>query len=244
MGLKYSFSGSPPHTREKVMSAGATVKIIQDHPRIRGKKIASPPTQLFKPGSPPHTREKAGHNALGTDQLGITPAYAGKSFGIRFSRIRKRDHPRIRGKKRQPLSIDKNCFRDHPRIRGKKQRHNEQIFNDSGSPPHTREKVKLLELTDGRSRITPAYAGKSFSFSLLACATWDHPRIRGKKSEEGKELLRLKGSPPHTREKGECGTKIKTKKRITPAYAGKRLKNPYNINLDFQIDPEVYSLHL
>ena len=31
---------------------------------------------------------------------------------------------------------------------------------------------------------------------------------------------------------------------ITPAYAGKRLKNPYNINLDFQIDPEVYSLHL
>ena len=52
------------------------------------------------------------------------------------------------------------------------------------------------------------------------------------------------GSPPHTREKGEEYAVKLVKGGITPAYAGKRLKNPYNINLDFQIDPEVYSLHL
>ena len=88
--------------------AGANIVLIHgDHPRIRGEKqtaqkppvnlLGSPPhtrgkgtgcmAQALGRGSPPHTRGKVFrvHTVLG--QLGITPAYAGKSSPPR-SRLR------------------------------------------------------------------------------------------------------------------------------------------------------------
>ncbi|KXB34645.1 hypothetical protein HMPREF3187_01272 [Aerococcus christensenii] len=72
--------------------------------------------------------------------------------------------------------------------------------------------------------ITPAYAGKRLFLRLFKFSFWDHPRIRGKKAATDRLTKISKGSPPHTREKGIRHGLITQFRRITPAYAGKRLK--------------------
>ena len=51
----------------------------------------------------------------------------------------------------------------------------------TGSPPHTRGKVTGLEKEVDEVRITPAYAGKSYSALCYTDSRKDHPRIRGEK---------------------------------------------------------------
>ena len=73
----------------------------------------------------------------------ITPAYAGKSLVVKSKVLVPTDHPRLCGEK---VAIRKS--REH-RI---------------GSPPPMRGKGKQNDQNRERGRITPAYAGKSFSF--------------------------------------------------------------------------------
>ena len=54
--------------------------IFEDHPRLRGEKNASACRKKTVQGSPPLTRGKVGKWTLDTYGLGITPAYAGKSW--------------------------------------------------------------------------------------------------------------------------------------------------------------------
>ena len=91
--------GSPPHMRGKVVelfplllhhgitpayagkrrSAMRPSSVAQDHPRICGEKMWSRKNKLDFYGSPPHMRGKVvAHGRLLFD-VGITPAYAGKS---------------------------------------------------------------------------------------------------------------------------------------------------------------------
>ena len=72
--------------------------------------------------------------------LGITPAYAGKSFQLG-------DVPAVQ--------------KDHPRLCGEKCVAKRQIVRILGSPPPMRGKVSGISLRSYESRITPAYAGKS-----------------------------------------------------------------------------------
>ena len=53
-----------------------------------------------------------------------------------------------------------------------------------GSPPHGRGKVWLLPLVDFQSRITPAWAGKSFSITARGRVRRDHPRMGGEKQSK------------------------------------------------------------
>ena len=55
-----------------------------DHPRICGEKVMIPASMAFITGSPPHMRGKADAEAGIAEFLGITPAYAGKSFQTRL----------------------------------------------------------------------------------------------------------------------------------------------------------------
>ena len=70
-------------------------------------------------GSPPHTRERPTFPNLETWDLGITPAYAGKTYHTQHNQIQLQEHPRIRGKDQRSYSFS-----------------NVNI----GSPPHTRER--------------------------------------------------------------------------------------------------------
>ena len=113
--------------------------LLKDHPRIRGKKLVLLVLMLWGIGSPPHTREKASCVLWLCFSSRITPAYAGKS----------------------PLSTTPHFIRkDHPRIRGKKDNNLTLCRELAGSPPHTREKGFELAPSTPIDGITPAYAGK------------------------------------------------------------------------------------
>ena len=70
----------------------------QDHPRVCGKNKLS--MRLTKPntGSPPRVREKRLLIRAVDDELGITPACAGKTSSNVYSKAVARDHPRVCGK--------------------------------------------------------------------------------------------------------------------------------------------------
>ena len=78
--------------------------------------------------------------------LWITPAYAGKSFRKTTIRHAIKDHPRLCGEKPAKISVDGYI---------------------TGSPPPMRGKAFLVRHSLLHMRITPAYAGKSASESIL-----------------------------------------------------------------------------
>ena len=98
-------------------------------------------------GSPPPMRGKADRGVKIFNNLGITPAYAGKSFAAAFH---------------------VGCNQDHPRLCGEKQYHTLCTHNYQGSPPPMRGKVGRSFFCFCGSRITPAYAGKR-RLGTLSC---------------------------------------------------------------------------
>ena len=93
-----------------------------------------------------------------------------------------------------------------------------------GSPPLTRGKVIYPACIVDSARITPAYAGKRISYSLPPTSRRDHPRLRGEKRCNINLIFVPRGSPPLTRGKGKNTPFRNVRIRITPAYAGKRIK--------------------
>ena len=95
--------------------------------------------------------------------LGITPAYAGKSFF---------DDP------------PKSLFEDHPRLCGEKANLLGVTTDYLGSPPPMRGKDKITLSVFIFKRITPAYAGKSFATIRSEAPFRDHPRLCGEKRKK------------------------------------------------------------
>ena len=135
---------------------------------------------------------------------GITPAYAGKRTPKWPCFPRKWDHPRVCGEKRSCHQPE--CLRP-------------------GSPPRMRGKVSVFSLPPTTFGITPAYAGKSFLMFLRSGLLRDHPRVCGEKGSRIFQDPAGMGSPPRMRGKGACTASPAVSNGITPAYAGKSLKN-------------------
>ena len=114
------------------------------------------------------------------DDLGITPAYAGKSSCHKKEARGNRDHPRLCGEKPASSSL---------------------VMFQPGSPPPMRGKVLCKPLYGVFQRITPAYAGKSTSFLLLNYIIQDHPRLCGEKMPRERSGQLHQGSPPPMRGK-------------------------------------------
>ena len=112
----------------------------KDHPRLCGEKAVVFSDAYDNLGSPPPMRGKAFNFCHTVKKIGITPAYAGKSYlGRGVLRVR-RDHPRLCGEK----FIRITPIKDTP-----------------GSPPPMRGKECYTNGSCAVHRITPAYAGKS-----------------------------------------------------------------------------------
>ena len=94
----------------------------------------------------------------------------------------------------------------------------------SGSPPHVRGKVPPHCCFCPALGITPACAGKRFPTAALFRSSRDHPRVCGEKGWDYDAFLYQLGSPPRMRGKGKTTAGLSATRRITPAYAGKRLK--------------------
>ena len=90
-----------------------------DHPRVCGEKRPFRPKPLADLGSPPRMRGKVTSKDDAERNLGITPAYAGKSIKPLKPVTRKRDHPRVCGEKRQTSDICRDFLGSPPRMRGK-----------------------------------------------------------------------------------------------------------------------------
>ena len=105
-------------------------------------------------------RGKAKLVVFSINVLGITPAYAGKSYANTFHNLRRQDHPRLCGEKRFAPAFSSLVM---------------------GSPPPMRGKGTATGFGASLMRITPAYAGKSGVFSLLDFVEKDHPRLCGEK---------------------------------------------------------------
>ena len=78
------------------------------------------------------------------------------------------------------VRVDEN--EDHPRIRGEHSAFSSFIAGLWGSPPHTRGTPGVSFPTSAAFRITPAYAGNTFSEIPDEYRNEDHPRIRGEHS--------------------------------------------------------------
>ncbi len=133
---------------------------------------------------------------------GITPAYAGKRSTRRNPGKKGEDHPRVCGEKRAPAALSLSLSGSPPRMRGKE-------YERGGS--------------DSRSRITPAYAGKSAGSVFPQIPQRDHPRVCGEKCRICVSTNSAAGSPPRMRGKGIRQVALWAVSRITPAYAGKSL---------------------
>ena len=134
------------------------------------------------------------------ENVGITPAYAGKSIDEVYNAIGYKDHPRLCGEKSRSFYV---------------------VFWLTGSPPPMRGKVWGQEMQTQTQGITPAYAGKRSILDITFCPKRDHPRLCGEKYLRVLMRFIMLGSPPPMRGKG-LDSQIESKKsRITPAYAGK-----------------------
>ena len=116
-------------------------KIRRDHPRLCGEKVTMSDADARSMGSPPPMRGKVGLAYIIQPFLGITPAYAGKSYYHLLQLSPPKDHPRLCGEKSTFL-----CF---------------SVLH-IGSPPPMRGKGKSGDAGQQESGITPAYAGKSY----------------------------------------------------------------------------------
>ena len=144
-------------------------------------------------------RGKAGAVKTKFNQIRITPAYAGKRLGKTGDRADGQDHPRVCGEKRRPETTKPGRL---------------------GSPPRMRGKVCSGVLYPLFIRITPAYAGKRISPPPRRSESRDHPRVCGEKVDILGLVSSPLGSPPRMRGKGSLQQQP-TRRRITPAYAGK-----------------------
>ena len=92
--------------------------------------------------------------------IGITPAYAGKSAGLSWRQRKARDHPCVCG--------EKFCFILSHRMR-------------TGSPLRMRGKVASSDVLIAVVGITPAYAGKRTGKFRSDRRHEDHPCVCGEK---------------------------------------------------------------
>ena len=213
--------GSPPHARGKERLYGtwqsgggitpacagksamvlSSISDMRDHPRMRGEKVRYHATPDMNPGSPPHARGKVWRRLDGDGFSGITPACAGKSLLHSRYLLPCRDHPRMRGEKYHPVKC---------------------ADVGTGSPPHARGKEHLHFSSNVPLGITPACAGKSLLSLRQRVNRWDHPRMRGEKSDTSHSRIANSGSPPHARGKEHQEQGQRRERGITPACAGKR----------------------
>ena len=215
--------GSPPHRRGKVAqrwrvlpehgitpawagkssAARGCGKAHLDHPRMGGEKADIDDDGLHYKGSPPRGRGKGGDIVGGLGCVRITPAWAGKSLFCFTAAVPIQDHPRIGGEKGLGSQVTQLS---------------------QGSPPRRRGKDAVVAVVVRGAGITPAWAGKSICLALPITAPRDHPRVGGEKDRKPTWNVCAVGSPPRGRGKENGKASCSTSMRITPAWAGKRVR--------------------
>ena len=137
------------------------VKNFGDHPRLCGEKLKRQIESKQLKGSPPPMRGKADQIGIKNPEVGITPAYAGKSCHSPFPFDCSKDHPRLCGEKVFPSRYQRHFVRITPAYAGKSTwyRKGQRRFGDH--PRLCGEKTKKIP----KQRYF-FHQSASFSFSL------------------------------------------------------------------------------
>ena len=146
----------------------------------------------------------------------ITPAWAGK---------------RRMGDAVQPVG------KDYPRVGGEETIIHGGRLQLVGLPPRGRGRVEIDRSGRGRSRITPAWAGKRPHAPLWYPWAWDYPRVGGEESPSDPTPMGTRGLPPRGRGRGRKMRKVSMGWRITPAWAGKSRCSPILVNKPCGLPP-------
>ena len=117
--------------------------------------------------------------------------------------------------------------KDHPRVGGEKVFLIVMVSKTRGSPPRGRGKALAENALRQHFRITPAWAGKRPYIDDSPPPSRDHPRVGGEKKQATAAVRKGEGSPPRGRGKGADFSFCLCIERITPAWAGKRLKRSH-----------------
>ena len=152
-----------------------------DHPRVGGEKKGVRHWWALPRGSPPRGRGKVSRGRGKLKNVGITPAWAGKSRHSRIFAVITRDHPRMGGEKADAAADRAMTV---------------------GSPPHGRGKACTARRRAALHGITPARAGKSQTCPARRSRCRDHPRVSGEKLVKVCIKIHKNGSPPRERGKG------------------------------------------
>ena len=155
--------GSPPHARGrrrrrrldrrsrgltpacagKTSTTRRTPRTSRAHPCMRGEDCEWLSSHLHILGSPPHARGRRRYVIVERNNLGLTPACAGKTDCPATISRRQGAHPRMRGE-------DLIRKRKLPPVKG--------------SPPHARGRHVIEDEEEFWERLTPACAGKTVRF--------------------------------------------------------------------------------
>ena len=151
-------------------------------------------------GSSPLTRGKPFGSVPNVVMSGLIPAHAGKTGDCRAYPACSTAHPRSRGENSPPLPL---------------------LTPRRGSSPLTRGKQASTACQARRSRLIPAHAGKTGTRDRPLPRGPAHPRSRGE-NQCLKSLTPWKtGSSPLTRGKRLGRRRLRARRRLIPAHAGK-----------------------
>ena len=199
--------GRAVHRKRRIIPAHAGQTDIRytgygrrsDHPRACGANMIGCGHDGYPFGSSPRMRGKHHKGAFIGVIVRIIPAHAGQTRFPDLIHVSPPDHPRACGANPANRSSRNLFYGSSPRMRGKRN-------------PN--------KLDAPATRIIPAHAGQTLTFSILDSATTDHPRacganftsaLRGKINVGSSP--RMRGKPVHLQQRFRIV-------RIIPAHAG------------------------
>ena len=170
------------------------------HPRVGGENAITSAYKHSVSGSSPRGRGKRANGHAGFDDVGLIPAWAGKTRPIRASRPWSRAHPRVGGENTLTMRSATGCPGSSPRGRG-----------------------KLETLTDNAPLLglIPAWAGKTAIVALRAAHATAHPRVGGENKRTHAAHAIGGGSSPRGRGKRISLVVSGVWQGLIPAWAGK-----------------------
>ena len=150
----------------------------RDHPRVRGEQLANGLAEEAERGPSPRARGAEAHPAHEAAHTGTIPACAGSSWRTYSRRLRRRDHPRVRGE--QGLVIG---------VRGR----------GTGPSPRARGAARSARARRCCGRTIPACAGSSAAGAGRHHRPRDHPRVRGEQPRVSVRPGHAAGPSPRAR---------------------------------------------
>ena len=156
-----SSTGNTPAYAGKTQRAPTPQARHGKHPRLRGEDDEANLQSLCHEETPPLTRGRPERGGFRQAPPRNTPAYAGKTFHEEVENLPLGKHPRLRGEDAFRTSLP---------------------YSVVETPPLTRGRPILRNGSAMRMGNTPAYAGKTHSFSFVSLIFEKHPRLRGEDS--------------------------------------------------------------